>query len=164
MKMNLNKEEEITKISHILSKFKKEGKIRFSCFTTHLYDDLSPSAGDADIGNLFDIIQIRYNFLENGASNKIIPYAKKHNMGIVVMKPFRKGTLLNKYSGVSSDATYADLKSPTDAIFANLKYKEEGLAYALLKFILSNPDISVVIPGVSSLEEVIKNANVSILG
>ena len=162
-KMRLDKGEEITKIAHILSKFKKEGKIRFSCYSTHLYDQLNPLAGDADIGNLFDAIQMRYNFMENGASQKIIPYAKKHNMGIVVMKPFRKGTLLNRYSGVSSDATYADLKSPEDPLFANLKYKEKGMAYALLKFILSNPDISVVIPGVASIEQLIENANVSML-
>lgn len=161
-KMKIDKGEEIARIAHIFSKLKKEGKIRFTCYSTHLYNNLMPNAGEADIGNLFDVIQLRYNFLENGAANKIIPYAKEHNMGVVVMKPFRKGTLLNKTSGDFSDPTYKDMKSPDNPMFVNLKYKEKGLAYALLKYILSNPDISVVIPGVASVEQVIENARVSI--
>jgi aryl-alcohol dehydrogenase-like predicted oxidoreductase len=161
-KMNVSVEREIEGISYIIDKLKREGKVRFSNFTTHLQDNLEGLAGKADIGNLFDTIQIRFNFLENQPLKKIIPYAKEYDMGIIVMKPFRKGTLLNKYCGDSSDPSYADLKLPTDTLFNNLQNKEKGLVYALLKFILSNQDISVVIPGVASVEQLIENANVSI--
>lgn len=164
MKMNVSIEKELEEISFIIDKLKKEGKVRFSCYTTHSQDVIERYAGKADIGNLFDTIQIRFNFFECGPINKIIPYAKTHDMGLIVMKPFRKGTLLNKYCGDSSDSTYADLKLSSDPIFENLKYKEKGLAYALLKYILSNQDICTVIPGVASIEEVVENANVSIFG
>jgi aryl-alcohol dehydrogenase-like predicted oxidoreductase/MoaA/NifB/PqqE/SkfB family radical SAM enzyme len=163
IKMNVSLEEEIEEISLIINKLKEEGKVRFSCFTTHSQEGIERWAGKADVGNLFDTIQIRFNFLECGPINRIIPYAKAHDMGIIVMKPFRKGTLLNKFCGDSCDSTYSDLKSPSDPAFEHLKYKEKGLVYALLKYVLSHQDISTVIPGVASVEQLEENANVSIL-
>ena len=103
---------------------KKEGKIRFSSFGTHSQDTLESLTGKAKIGELFDVLQVRFNFLECGPAEKIIPYAKAHNMGIVVIKPFRKGTLLNKSFTGSTAPTYTDARPPTDPIFANLKYKD----------------------------------------
>lgn len=161
-KMKVPVEREIEDISLIIDKLKKQGKVRFSGFSTHLQDNLKGLAGQADIGKLFDVLQIRFNWMENGPSKEIIPYAKSHDMGIVVIKPFRKGSLLNKYCGDSSDSTYSDLKTPGDLLFNGLPHKEKGLVSALLKFILSNKDISVTVPGVASVEQLVENANASI--
>jgi aryl-alcohol dehydrogenase-like predicted oxidoreductase/MoaA/NifB/PqqE/SkfB family radical SAM enzyme len=163
-KMKARVEEEIEQISLIIDKLKKEGKVRFSCFSTHLQDTLEPLAGKAKVGELFEVLQTRFNFLESGPANKIIPYAKTHDMGVVVIKPFRKGTLLNKYCGDPSDPSYADLIAEDNKLFEGLPHKEKGLAYALLKYILSNNDVSVVIPGVATLEQLTENARVSMEG
>jgi len=159
--MNVSIEKEIEQISQILGKLKREGKIRFSCFGTHEQDSFEKRVGKADIGNLFDILQINFNFLENGSLNTIIPYAKEHDMGIIVMTPFRKGTLLNKYWGGPKQRD-RDLKKPDDLIFENLEEKELGLDWALLKYVLSVKDISTVIPGVANREQLVRNLAVSI--
>jgi len=147
-------------ISQILEKLKKEGKIRFSCYGTHEPDDFK-WAGKAEIGKLFDILQVNFNFFENSPLNKIIPYAKEHDMGIIVMTPFRKGTLLNKYWGGDKDRD-KDLKKPDDPIFDDLKDKELGLDRALLSYVLSIEDISMTIPGVANREQLARNLTTSI--
>ncbi len=160
---DLSIKQEIRKIAEILEKLKKEGKIRFSCYGIGAHSKIEPY--EAEVGNLFDCMQIRYNFLENEPEEEVIPYTKGHDMGIIIVKPFRRGTLLNKFvGGKERDPQDLDLRKLSDPLFATLKYKEKGLAYALLKYVLSNKDISVVISGVGSVEQIVGNAGVSIFG
>ena len=162
-KAGLDRTEEIRGIVEIFERLKKEGKIRFTCFTTHKQNDFIPYVYTADIGKLFDCMMIRYNLLETGPEKRVIPYAKDHDMGIIVLKPFLAGALLNKVPD-SGDLNLRNiqLRPPSDPIFADLKHKDKGLAYALLRFILSNRDISVAIPAVRTVEQVIENAAASI--
>lgn len=161
-KVGMDKKEEMAKIAEILGRLKKQGKIRFTCFTTHRQDDFMPYVYDADIGNLFDAMMIRYNFLDTKPEEKIIPYAKKHDMGIITLKPFLNGALLNKISEKSAKDLGVEARKSSDPIFNSLRDREKGLAYALLKFILSNKDISVAIPAAQSPREVVENATASI--
>lgn len=156
---SISAEEEFKKISQILEKLKKEGKIRFSCLGTQEQESFEKWTEKADIGNLFDALQINFNFLDNGPLKKIIPYAREHDMGVMVMTPFRKGTLLNKDWGGDKPR---NLISPDDPLFENLKDKEMGLDWALLKYVISVEGISTVIPGVANREQLLRNLAVSI--
>jgi len=154
--------EELEKVSRVLEKIKKEGKIRFSCLGSHCFGFRFPEyTEDADIGSLFDTIQINFNFLDNGPLNDIIPYANKNDMGVVVMTPFRKGTLLNKYYG-GSHPRDKDLKKPDDPIFEKLKGREAGLDWALLKYVVDVEGVSTVIPGVANREQLVRDLAASI--
>ena len=74
----------------------------------------------------FDIVEFPFNIVENEYTRKVIPLAKEHDIGTVVMKPLGGGQL----------ASVADYS---------------------LRWILGH-EITCVIPGMRSEEEVRKNA------
>lgn len=75
-------------------KAKKDGKIRFSGFGSHFtpenYIEAIGKYGDA-----FDICSMPYN-CRHRAAEEIFATAEKHNLGIVTIKPFARGSLLEE--------------------------------------------------------------------
>jgi uncharacterized protein len=69
----------------------REGKVRFPAFSSHI---LSVAAQMIKT-ELFDCVQIPFNFIDCQALDEVIPLAREQQMGIIAMKPLGGGLLDN---------------------------------------------------------------------
>jgi uncharacterized protein len=119
-------------ILEAMTELKKQGKIRFAGIATHgSCEQALRAAADAKI---YDVAMAAYNYrTENKkAMNEALAYAAKAGMGIVAMKTT---------AGAARD------KNRTQPLNIN----------AALKWVLQNPNISSIVSGMSSVEEMQKN-------
>ena len=90
-------------------------------------------------------IQIPYNALDRLAERELLPAAADHGVGVLVMRPLGEGALVKQ--------------SPSEEQLAPLApFGVRTWAQALLKFILSDPRVSCVIPATSHPERMRENA------
>jgi aryl-alcohol dehydrogenase-like predicted oxidoreductase len=90
-------------------------------------------------------IQIPYNPLEREVEQIILPLAADLGVGVVVMRPFAEGSLMQR---IPSASQLAPLHS----------FGVTTWAQALIKWILSDPRCHVTIPATSSPERMKENA------
>ncbi len=86
-------------IVDVLKKAQKDGKIRYLGFTGHKSPEIHLSMIEtADRhGFTFDTVQMPLNLMDahyDSFATKVVPVARKHNMGILGMKPMGSGVLL----------------------------------------------------------------------
>jgi predicted aldo/keto reductase-like oxidoreductase len=91
----------------------------------------------------FETIMLAYSIIDNeNVEPEVLPLAKEHDVGVIIMKPLCGGALV-------SPRAEGEPKVPVDPIVrGNLRY------------IISNPAVSVAIPGIRTLEEVEENCAV----
>jgi aryl-alcohol dehydrogenase-like predicted oxidoreductase len=90
-------------------------------------------------------IQIPYNARDRLAERELLPAAADLGIGVIVMRPLGEGALTRK--------------PPTPELLAPLApFGVETWAQALLKFILSDPRVSCVIPATSRPSRMKENA------
>jgi len=120
-------------------KAKAQGKIHHIGITIHRDLDTMRAAIQSDE---FETIMLAYSILDQeGVGEEIIPMAKERNMGIVTMKPLSGGSLC--------------LPEPEQK-----KLGKDPMVIGSLRFIKSNKDITLAIPGVENVREVEENASV----
>lgn len=68
-----------------------KGKIRHTAFSSHSL----PVAKDMMLTGKYEVTQIPFNFVDDAASEEIIPLANKLDMGFICMKPLGGGLLDN---------------------------------------------------------------------
>jgi len=121
-----------------VEKLKQQGKIRFAGFGSHFTPELFLKAFEL-YGKAFDVCSMPYN-VRHRAAEKVMPAAKKANLGVVTIKPFARGSLLNE-----RDLTGADAGLPRD----------------MIAFVLENDDLDVCICGVHTEAHVRENFSAS---
>ena len=125
-------------IYDVLKKAKKEGKVRFIGFSTHGgYEIAKMMIETGDV----DVLTVSYNILHRKrsagdrenlreTSEKLFPLAKKHDIGITVMKPLGGSSLM----------------SPDE--------KGKSLsALKLIRYVVQNPYVHAVTPGIDNMEQ-----------
>ncbi len=115
-----------------MTELKKQGKIRFAGIATHGFcEEALRAAADAKI---YDVAMTAYNYKINNkdAMNEALAYAAKAGMGLVAMKTTAGG---------------ARDKNRTQPL--NIS--------AALKWVLQNANVSSIVSGMSSVEELEKN-------
>lgn len=116
-----------------------------------------------------DMLQIVYNRINKKAEDKVIPFCKNHNFGVLARIPLARGHLSGKYNPdvifPSNDRRSFEDKEQTIKqlkFVQNLKKNEVppnmNMAQWALAWCLQNPIISAVIPGMKNLEQVELNA------
>lgn len=122
-----------------LLEWKQAKKIRYVGITTST-DDHYPQMLDAMNKLKLDFIQVDYSIENRGAEEKILPLARDKGIAVLINVPLggRRGSLLTKVAGKPLPAWAAD-------------YDVTSWAQLLLKYNISHPAVTVVIPGTTKL-------------
>ncbi|MBI4436359.1 MAG: aldo/keto reductase [Candidatus Omnitrophica bacterium] len=152
------------KIFKTLEQFKKEGKSRFVGISVHEVEE----ANEVILSGRADVVQLVYNMIEQEMRPEILPLAKEKGVAVVAREPLACGFLTGKYTKDSvfgekdhrkrwtEEELEEDLAAVEKVKFMAARYKIP-LAQVALKFVLSREEISVVIPGAKTPEQVEEN-------
>ena len=116
------------------------------------------------------VYQGRYNMLDRGMEDAILPQAAEAGAGFVAFSPLAQGLLTDKYlNGISegSRMTHSRFLTPAaltpEVLEKTRRWNEEAAAEGLtlaqyaLRWILRRPEVCSVIVGASSVEQLEKN-------
>lgn len=143
----------------LLEELKSEGIIRF----TGLGGTTAYQLPHIMATGLYDVVLTAFNYslLWQEATICIFPEAKRQNMGIIIGSPLQQGALAQRYKEVETGAWW--LSKPRQEqfkrLYALLDEIEMPLPEVALRFIISNPDISIVLTGARSVEEIEQNVS-----
>lgn len=98
----------------------------------------------------WDFCQIQYNFLDQNfqAGSKGLKYAAENGMGVVVMEPLRGGLLAR------------EPPEPVKQIWETTEEDWSPVEWAL-RWLWDQPEVSVVLSGMSALDHVKENVNIA---
>ncbi|MBA3261593.1 MAG: aldo/keto reductase [Thermoleophilaceae bacterium] len=120
-----------------------------------------------------DTVQVIYNVFDQSPEDELFPGCREHGVGVIARVPLDEGGLTGS---IGPDTEFAEddfresyfrgdrkreIQERVQAIAADLGTSEDGLAETALRFVLSEPTVSAVIPGMRSLRNVERNAAVS---
>ena len=101
-----------------------------------------------------------YSLLWREAEIAVLPEAKRQNVGVIIGSPLQQGALARRYDGeIEHGARWLSppRREQYQRLYALLDEIEMELAELCLRWVISNPDISTVLMGARSVEEVEAN-------
>jgi aryl-alcohol dehydrogenase-like predicted oxidoreductase len=124
---------------------------------------------------LIDTVQVIYNIFDQNPEDELFPACREHDVAVIARVPFDEGTLTGNLT--------KDSKWP-EGDWRNIYFNEENLIPSVeraeklkallpanmslpemaLRFILSNPDVGTIIPGMRKLSHVDSNIAASDAG
>jgi predicted aldo/keto reductase-like oxidoreductase len=110
-----------------MTKMKKEGKVRFTGFSAH--SNMASVLGEAAKMNFHDVALVSYNFTHSRKLKEAVALAAKSGIGVVAMKTQTGGYKRERMGGLSPHQ-------------------------AALKYILMDENVSVAVPGVTTIEQI----------
>jgi aryl-alcohol dehydrogenase-like predicted oxidoreductase len=143
---------------------KKEGKIRFIGISVHAEAEAFAVFADLRV----QVIQIIFNLLDQRMAKRILPEAKKNDVGIIVREPLASGLLSGKYAPSHEfpkddhrrrwglEKREADWRK-VQLVRETLQSKRMLLSKAALEFTLGYEAVSTVIPGAKTRAQVLQN-------
>lgn len=150
---------------------KQSGKARFIGISVQSHKP-SNVIKALDTG-LVDAVQVIYNIFDQSPDDELLPYCQKNNIGFIARVPFDEGSLTGK---VRPDTTFApnDFRNSyfsgkrkqqvwerVQAIVGDLGISIDQLPEYALRFTISHPAVSTVIPGMRNERHVTANTSVS---
>ncbi|HEY9076752.1 MAG TPA: aldo/keto reductase [Anaerolineaceae bacterium] len=151
-----------------LLKLKEQGKVRAFGVSANDWDPYG-TVSLVESG-LIDSIQVIYNIFEQRPEERLLPAALKHQVGIIVRVPFEEGLLTGAlrpgYIFPEGDwranwltpERLAEADRRVQALTSFLNDNTPSLATLALKFCLSHPAVSTVIPGIRTVKHAEANA------
>lgn len=91
-----------------------------------------------------DFIQVTYNILDREVEQRILPLARERGMAVMVNRPFQQGAMTRRLAREKLPGWAGEIGATS-------------WAQAILKFILSHPDVTVAIPATSRVDHVREN-------
>ncbi len=152
-----------------LDRCKQEGKIRF-------YGVSLEKAADGLVAieaSKPDTFQVVYNILHQDPEEQLFPLAQKENIGIMARVPLERGVLSGRFKstaefaqkdwrrGVFPKEGLAQTHAAVEKLGFLVKGDVPNLAQAALRFVLSHPAVSTVIPGIRTVQQLESNLAVS---
>ena len=125
----LDSPEEVSdpRLYEFMTKMKKEGKTRFTGFSGH--SNMASLLREAAKSNFHDVALVSYNFTHSKGLKDAVALAAKSGIGIVAMKTQAGGYKKEKMRGLSPHQ-------------------------AALKYVLMDQNVSMAIPGVTTIEQI----------
>jgi aryl-alcohol dehydrogenase-like predicted oxidoreductase len=157
-----------------IEQLKREGKIRF--FGVSINDHQPESAIRLVESGLVDTVQVIYNVFDQSPEDALFPAVGAANVGVIVRVPFDEGGLTGS---VRPETTFPEgdfrnryfagergreVWERAQAIARDLDVEIDRLAEIALRFCLSHPAASVVIPGMRSTRNVERNVRAAAAG
>lgn len=153
---------------------KKSGKIHY--FGVSINDHQPDSAIALIESGLVDTVQVIYNIFDQTPEAKLFPAAMKNNVGVIARVPLDEGSLTGvigpdtKFASGDFRENYfrgerrREVQEHVSALLTDLDMQASDLPQVALRFCLSHPAVSTVIPGMRSLRSVEANCSFSMLG
>ena len=91
-----------------------------------------------------DFIQVTYNILDREVEERILPLAAERGIGVIVNRPFRQGSLIDRLE-----------RHPLPPWAAEIDAR--SWAQLILKFIISHPAVTCAIPATTRVDHVREN-------
>ncbi len=159
-------------IFEFLTRMKQAGKIRFAGVSV----DTAEQGRQCIESGCVDVIQIYYNILDQRPDPELFEAARKAGVGTVVKAPLARGLLSGKYrmdskfpgadfrAGWQKDGRLQRARAQVAMVEALVGDRSPTLAQTALRFVLSQPAVSSVIPGAKTPEQAEANAAASEMG
>ena len=154
-----------------IQKLKKQGKIRF--FGVSINDCQPENAIRLVETGEVDTVQVIHNIFEQAPQDRLYPACEQHQVGVIVRVPFDEGSLTGKitpdtkfdssdfrsqyFSGDRKQQVYDRVQE----IVSDLGISLDQMPETALRYILSHPAVSTVIPGMRSVRNVERNCQAS---
>lgn len=156
-----------------MDRLRKEGKIRAVGISINRWE---PWNGvEAVRSGLIDAVQVIYNIFDQNPEDELFPACQEMDVGVIARVPFDEGTLIGNLT-IDSSWPEGDwrnsyfvpenLKSSIEHVERLKPLVPDGLTMAemALRFILNNPIVSTVIPGMRKIQHVKSNLATSDAG
>src|ERR671916_2485434 len=149
---------------------KREGMIRF--FGVSINDHQPANAVKLIETGLVDTVQVIYNVFDQSPEDELLPACLEHDVGVIVRVPFDEGALTG---AITPETAFEEgdfrnhyfrgdrkeqVQERVQAIVTELGVSEDEIAEIALRYILSHPAVSTVIPGMRSVRNVERNTRV----
>ncbi len=146
---------------------KREGKIRH--FGVSINDHQPENAVKLIEAGVVDTVQVIYNVFDQSPEDELLPACQEHGVGVIVRVPFDEGALTGR---ITPDTTFdegdfrndyfrgdrkREVQERVRAIVGELGADEDEIAEIALRYVLSHPAVSTVIPGMRSVRNVERN-------
>jgi len=150
---------------------KGEGKIRH--FGVSINDHQPANAIKLIESGLVDTVQVIYNVFDQSPEDELLPACLEHGVGVIVRVPFDEGALTGAITPETEfdegdfrndyfrDDRKREVQERVRAIVSELGVTEDEIAEIALRYILSHPAVSTVIPGMRSVRNVERNMRVA---
>jgi aryl-alcohol dehydrogenase-like predicted oxidoreductase len=117
-------------------------------------------------------VQVIYNIFDQSPEDELFPACIEHDIGVIVRVPFDEGSLTGR---ITPETTFEEGDFRNDyfrgnrkqevyervqAIVSELGVTEDEVAEIALRYVLSHPAVSTVIPGMRSVRNVERNVAV----
>lgn len=154
-------------------KLKEDGLVKAWGVSTSDLDHLRQFNADGDC----DVLQTDYSILNRTAEREIFPYCRENGIGVIVRGPLAMGLLTGKYSASDTfpegDFRRAWIEEPEQNeqflrdldVVGSLREvvpDDESMAQFALRFAMSNPAVSTVIPGARNESQARANAQAAL--
>ena len=149
---------------------KRAGKIRFAGISINDHQPDS-ALGIIETG-LIDTVQVIYNIFDQSPESKLFPACLDQNIGVIARVPLDEGALTGK---ITEDTSFlpgdfrdfyfsgsrkSQVVQHVSALHRDLAHESGTLAELALRFVLSHPAVSTVIPGMRTMRNVESNCSV----
>lgn len=158
----------------LVKEMRESGKSRFIGISIN--DHQPANSLKALATGLIDTVQVIYNMFDQSPDDELLPYCKKNNIGVLARVPFDEGSLTGK---IRPDTKFPEGDFRNQYFGGNRKQevwdrlqkllndtglKLDEMPREALRFCLTNPAVSTVIPGMRRAEHVAGNAAASDAG
>ena len=149
---------------------KREGKIR--SFGVSINDHQPANAVRLIETGLVDTVQVIHNVFDQSPEDELFPACQERGVGVIVRVPFDEGALTGNITPETEfdegdfrnhyfrDDRKQEVQQRVRAIISELGAGEDQIAEIALRYILSHPAVSTVIPGMRSVRNVERNMRV----
>jgi len=153
-----------------IQKLKEQGKVSF--FGVSINDFQPENAIKLIEAGVVDTVQVIYNIFEHSPEDQLFPACERHRVGVIVRVALDEGGLTGK---ITPDTTFEDsdfrskyfrgdrkqqVYERVQNIASDIEIPLDQVAETALRYVLSHPAVSTVIPGMRSVRNVERNCQV----
>jgi aryl-alcohol dehydrogenase-like predicted oxidoreductase len=147
-----------------------EGKI--AAFGVSINDHEPANALRLIDTGVVDSVQVIYNVFDQSPEDELLPACREHGVGVLARVPFDEGALTGRVTAQTTfpegdfrneyfrDGRRQEVDERVRAILEDLGSEREDLPELALRYVLSDPAVSTVIPGMRSVRNVERNCAV----